>query len=124
MSFERPESLHQVAQLLSDGHPLSVLKDFYHAFNAAPRPERLSEAPEIVGPNGSQMLQAYLQAVAVHLSMTHGWRPPEWTEQIIRAPEPWFASPGKAMRHLLLQQSPAPFRERNIFITSDALGAV
>ncbi len=124
MSFERPETLLQVARLWSQGQPESVLKDFYHAFSADPRRDRLEEEPDLAGVGQRQLMEAYLQAVAVYLSRGKGWSPPAWTEQIIRAPQPYFASEGRAMRNLLLHQSPAPFRERNIFITPDAVGAV
>jgi hypothetical protein len=36
-------------------------------------------------------------------------------------PEPWFASPGAAIRNYLLLSSPAPFRSRNLFIDEDSL---
>ncbi len=65
---------------------------------------------------------AYLAATAAALAAQLGEARPEWTE----APErylrqPWFASPGASMRACLLLESPAAFRERNLFVTANAL---
>jgi hypothetical protein len=34
---------------------------------------------------------------------------------------PWFAWPGPSLRATLLAESPAPFRERNLFVSANAL---
>jgi hypothetical protein len=68
------------------------------------------------------VLDAYLAAVAVSLAAKLGCPAPGWTrdpERILR--EPWFASPGRHMRALLLVESPAAFRERNLLVSSNAL---
>ena len=65
---------------------------------------------------------AYLAAVAVSLSSQIQVSAPIWTrnpERILR--EPWFASPGRHMRALLLVESPAAFRERNLFVSANAI---
>ena len=65
---------------------------------------------------------AYLAAVAVHLSRSIEAVPPAWTresERFLR--RPWFASPGAALRATLLLESPAAFRERNLFVSENAL---
>ena len=65
---------------------------------------------------------AYLAAVAVSLSARLHRSAPLWTrkpERILR--EPWFASTGRHMRALLLVESPAAFRERNLFVSANAL---
>jgi hypothetical protein len=47
---------------------------------------------------------------------------PEWTRNANRiATEPWFASPNHHMRAILLLESPAAFRERNLFVSANAL---
>jgi hypothetical protein len=64
---------------------------------------------------------AYLQALAVYLSARLNADPPGWTQPPIALAEPWFASPGPAIRNYLLLSSPAPFRTRNLFIDEDSL---
>jgi hypothetical protein len=66
-------------------------------------------------------MNAYLQALAVYLSAKLDMDPPSWTRPAIQLSEPWFASPGAAMRNYLLISSPAPFRSRNLFIDEDSL---
>jgi len=68
------------------------------------------------------VLDACLAAVALSLAAKLGCPAPGWTrdpERILR--EPWFASPGRHMRALLLVESPAAFRERNLLVSSNAL---
>lgn len=74
---------------------------------------------------GDAVQDAYLAAVAVHLAHRLGGRAPAWTEQPTRWLEhPWFALPDAWARATLLRDSPAAFRERNIFTTEDALHRV
>ncbi|MDA1076061.1 MAG: hypothetical protein O3A63_15070 [Proteobacteria bacterium] len=44
--------------------------------------------------------------------------PPEWLDDILVLPDPWFASNLKSLRLHLLTSSPPPFRRRNLFIDS------
>lgn len=65
---------------------------------------------------------AYLAAVAVHLSCSLRVAAPAWTASPERfLHHPWFASPGAALRATLLLESPAAFRERNLFVSENAL---
>ena len=84
----------------------------------------LAEEPALLGGlyQKGAVFDAYLAAVAVSVAARRGWSPPAWTrapQRILR--EPWFASPGRHMRALLLVESPAAFRERNLFVTANAL---
>lgn len=68
------------------------------------------------------MSDAYLAAVAVALSRSAGVVPPVWTQGTGRAlRSPWFAHPGGALRATLILESPASFRERNLFVSENAL---
>ena len=99
------------------------MKDFLHEFRFAGRTEMFSaQPPQLSGrvQHGAR-LDAYLQALAVYLSVRLDSDPPDWTRPPIALPEPWFASPGPAIRNYLLMSSPAPFRTRNIFIDEDSL---
>ena len=74
---------------------------------------------------GNPVHDAYLAAVATHLS--HCWRvqAPRWTRgKNRRLAHPWFALPYPWARAELLRSSPAAFRERNLFTTEDALHRV
>ena len=68
------------------------------------------------------LLDAYLAGTAVELSTGLGRARPRWTQ----APErrlaaPWFAAKSDELRIVLLHESPAGFRERNIFTSENAL---
>jgi hypothetical protein len=65
---------------------------------------------------------AYLAATAVALARLIGGPPPRWAIRIERKLDrPWFASRGSAVRATLLLESPAPFRERNLFVSENVL---
>lgn len=71
---------------------------------------------------GGAVADAYLAAVAVTLARELGAVPPAWTQASSRTlAVPWFAHPGPALRATLLAESPAAFRERNLFVSANAL---
>lgn len=71
---------------------------------------------------GDAVQDAYLAAVAAHLAHRLQLRAPAWTRKKCRRLEhPWFALPDAWARATLLRDSPAAFRERNLFTTEDAL---
>jgi len=121
----RPSSLAEVAQRSGDARAFGFeLQDFLHEFERRQDAAMLSESPSLLQgrvENGA-VYDAYLAAVAVTLAVRIGGTSPSWTrepERILR--EPWFANPGRHMRALLLVESPAAFRERNLFVTANAL---
>ena len=84
----------------------------------------LSEEPAILEEkiDDGQILDAYLAAAAVSLAREIRVDPPAWSWQEGRKLRtPWFASKGRAIRATLLAESPAPFRERNLFVSANAL---
>jgi hypothetical protein len=124
-SLARPKTLVEVASNCRSFDELSFrLADFLHEFSARPDLAMLTEAPPLLGDaiQFGDVADAYLAATAEALSTSLGKGRPEWTE----APErylrrPWFARSGASMRACLLLESPAAFRERNLFVTANAL---
>jgi hypothetical protein len=125
--FQRPKSLAEVADHVLQGAKAGMeIKDFLHEFQDGGSPAMLLQKPQSLAGfvERGEMLDAYLQALAVYLSVKIDTDPPEWTRLVIQLREPWFASPGAAIRNYLLLSSPAPFRTRNLFIDEDSLMVV
>jgi hypothetical protein len=122
--FQRPRTLAEVADHIVDGADAGMeIKDFLHEFKASASSAMLQQSPSALAglvENGV-MLDAFLQALAVYLSAKIDFDPPQWTRPAIQLPEPWFASPGAAIRNYLLLSSPGPFRSRNLFIDEVSL---
>jgi hypothetical protein len=121
----RPSSTAEVALRATDARTFAFeLADFLHEFACRGDAAMLTAVPPLLRdrfPLGA-VDDAYLAAVAATLSARVGVPAPGWTrdpERILR--EPWFANPGRHMRALLLVESPAAFRERNLFVTANAL---
>jgi hypothetical protein len=121
----RPSSIRQIAERATDLKNFSYeLKDFLHEFERDPQYHRLREEPAILARRfrEGQLADAWLAAVPDALAERLGlWGPDLATIPARRLPEPWFASPGPHMRACLLLESPAPFRERNLFVTANVL---
>lgn len=84
------------------------------------------EPPRLAGSlEEGEIADAYLAAVAVALSRSAGVAPPAWTRGTGRTLKaPWFAHPGGMLRATLILESPAAFRERNLFVSENALSRV
>ena len=122
--FQRPKSLTEVANHILEGADAGIeIKDFLHEFQSAASPMMLQQKPPVLAGSveRGEMLDAYLQALAVYLSAKLDLDPPPWTRPALQLPEPCFASPRAAIRNYLLLSSPGPFRSRNLFIDEDSL---
>lgn len=123
--MRRPESLAEVARWTGNrGEFFAHLWDFLDQFNIERRSEMLVEEPPSLADTIGEgdVADAYLAAVAVALSRSAGVVPPAWTRGPGRALKaPWFAHPGGALRATLILESPAAFRERNLFVSENAL---
>ncbi len=74
---------------------------------------------------GNTTHDAYLAAVATHLANSHRLPRPAWVDKSSRRLDrPWFAIPDPWARAWLLRDSPAAFRERNLFTTECAIQRV
>src|SRR4051794_39910396 len=101
-----------------------ALSDFLDRFQHAPDPRLLDEEPAplrgVLEDDG--LADAYLASAAAWLCRTHGFPVPQWARGSARALEhPWFAAKTAKLKALLLQDSPAEFRVRNLFVSADAL---
>ncbi len=123
--MRRPGSIAEVAEWSRTAEEFSYnFADFLHEFTARPDGSMLSERPRLLRDlfDTGDVCDAYLAAAAATLAPQAGNRRPPWTEEGDRYLRyPWFASPGPAMRACLLLESPPRFRERNLFVTANAL---
>ena len=121
-----PQTLAQVSELTAQGESFDLcLRNFLDGFYAKPNVEALqAEPPRLANknPRYGQIEDAYLAAAAEWLAWRFDLQPPLWIFDQTRAlRRPWFASPLAALRAVLLIESPAPFRSRNLFVSENAL---
>lgn len=122
----RPKTLAEVAQLVINGDSFDrCLANFLDEFYAAPNAKALADTPELLAPvlgDPGQVQDAYLAATAEELARVHRLSVPMWVvAETRKLHRPWFASPLAALRVVLLLESPAAFRSRNLFISENAL---
>ena len=122
----RPKTLAEVARLAARGDSFDhCLANFLDEFYAAPNAKALTAAPVLLAPDlgrSGSVQDAYLAATAEELARAHQFPVPAWTVADTRKlHQPWFASPLTALRAVLLLESPAAFRSRNLFISENAL---
>ena|ERR1700761_2162550 len=121
-----PQTLAEVAKLVAEGESFDLtLRNFLDGFYARPlaaglepEPEKLTDKVPQLGP----IEDAYLAATAEWLAWKYDFPSPRWIFEPGRAlHRPWFASQLAALRAVLLHESPAPFRSRNLFVSENAL---
>jgi hypothetical protein len=121
-----PIKLADVAVLVAQGESFDLaLRNFLDAFYAQPDASRLAAEPpslRATAPGLGAVEDAYLAATAEWLAMRFQLPMPDWAASEHRTlHRPWFASPLAALRGILLLESPAPFRARNLFVSENAL---
>jgi hypothetical protein len=123
--MKRPGSLAEVAALSLDQRAFGyALSEFLDQFRLERRAAMLGQEPARLAARypGGEVADAYLAAVAVSLAREIGAPPPAWARDDSRKlRRPWFAHAGAALRATLLAESPAAFRERNLFVSENAL---
>ena len=121
-----PKTLAEVAELAAHGESFDLcLGNFLDGFLVepaqaaiAPEPVRLADKMPQLG----DVEDAYLAATAEWLAWKFNLQPPRWAFDEARSlRRPWFASQLSSMRAVLLLESPAPFRSRNLFVSENAL---
>ena len=125
----RPRSLAEVAHRVLIGGSFDLnFADFLDGFYATPSAESLAAEPallaETLGEPG-HVQDAFLAATAEKLAADHGLPIPRWVIGEARVlHRPWFASPLASLRAVLIHESPATFRARNLFVGQCALACV
>jgi hypothetical protein len=72
--------------------------------------------------DAGRVQDAYLAAVAEELARRYSLPLPVWTwGEDRRLRRPWFALTMDAARAMLILESPAAFRSRNLFVSENAL---
>jgi hypothetical protein len=101
----------------------NLLDDFRQRCQTAE--ERIALVCDPPESTGQPETDAYLAALAESLCREGGMRPPAWTEQQrFYLKRPWFAGGLESLKAILLAESPAPFRRRNLFVSANALHRV
>jgi hypothetical protein len=124
-TLRRPQTLSEAVAWSDEAEKFSFnIRDFLDEFYADPRSARMIDEPpvrsEILSDKG--LADAYVAAIAEHLSRQYGFSPPPWAmSSSRRLRDPWFAMNSHGGRMFLLIESPPAFRERNIFVSADAL---
>jgi len=121
-----PKSLAEVAELAAQNESFDFcLRNFLDGFYAAPEPTALQAEPSRLAeknPRFGQIEDAYLAATAEWLAWKFNLPPPSWAFNPSRSlRRPWFASQLAGLRAVLIHESPAPFRSRNLFVSENAL---
>ncbi len=101
-----------------------AIRDFVDRFNESPNPALLEEEPSILVRTllDEGVADAWLASTAVYLTKKHQLPVPQWARRNARALEkPWFAAKSPNLKAILLQESPAAFRVRNLFVSANAL---
>jgi hypothetical protein len=121
-----PKTLAQVAEMTAQGEPFDFcLRNFLDGFYAKPHEAALVSEPPLLAKTDSpfgQIEDAYLAATAEWLAWKYDLSAPRWAFDEQRSlHHPWFASSLAALRGILLMESPAAFRSRNLFVSENAL---
>ncbi len=101
-----------------------AIRDFLDRFREAPSYGLIAEETELLEPclEDGGRADAFLASTAAYLAQKHQLSVPRWAIGTSRALEkPWFAAKTHNLRMILLQESPAAFRVRNLFVSANAL---
>ena len=104
-----------------------AMRDFVDRFNYAPSAGLVADEPALLTHvlNDEGLADAWLASAAAWLCRTHSLPVPKWARGTARAlSTPFFAARTKALKAVLLQESPAEFRIRNLFVSANALSRV
>jgi hypothetical protein len=122
---QRPQDLAEVAEHSATTQQFSIAwREFLDRFYLSPSATALQATPALLrdalGDEG--YADAFLAAMAAELARRHHLPVPPWTtapERYLR--DPHFALKSRKNWALLLQDSPAEFRARRIFVSANVL---
>ena len=101
-----------------------AIRNFLDRFNTNPDPVLLADEPALLAPilNDGGYADAFVASTVAYLCQVHDFKAPSWVNEKCRMmPVPHFAAKSPAMKAILLQESPAAFRVRNLFVSANAL---
>jgi hypothetical protein len=101
-----------------------AIRNFLDRFRSDPSPSTLEDEPDLLAPVliDDGLADAYIAAAAAWLCQVHDLPCPSWVNQKSRIMKrPWFAAKSPNLKAILLQESPAAFRVRNLFVSANAL---
>lgn len=101
-----------------------VVRDFVDRFNASPDVAMISQEPAMLvdSLHDNGVADAWVASTAVYLAKKHQLSVPQWARHNARALKtPWFAAKSPNLKAILLQESPAAFRVRNLFVSANVL---
>lgn len=104
-----------------------AIKNFLDRFKVNPNLGLLLDEPELLSAaiQDGGYADAFVASVAAYLCQAHHFEAPAWVNHNCRImPIPWFAAKSPNMKAILLQESPAAFRVRNLFVSANALHRV
>src|SRR6266852_5146411 len=128
--MHRPQTLAEAARIVqanpSDyAMPLDEFCDelYLDHPDKAAQQRRLDPVPE---PVGDALADAWIGAVGEHLAQRWGLGVPPWTQRAAHFAlrDPHFMPPSKALRGVVIVESPPAFRSRLIFTRAEPLARV
>lgn len=124
MGTTRPRSLAEVASrtLTQPAQFDSATAEFLDEYWAASADVRQAMLHAEPAATGNAIKDAYLAALAEHLTMLAGSTAPEWCRKPGRfLTEPFFATGLESLKATLLVESPTAFRRRMLFVGKDVV---
>ena len=115
------ESMSQVTDLTDFSY---AIRNFLDRFKSNPNPVLLQDEPallaDLIGDEG--YADAFVASTAAYLCQIHDLKAPTWVNASCRKMRvPHFGAKSPNMKAILLQESPAAFRVRNLFVSANAL---
>lgn len=119
------ETLRESLSMVGNSTDFSyAIRNFLDRFKSNSDPALLVDEPalisQILGDHG--YADAFVASTAAYLSQVHNLPAPSWVNLSYRKMHvPYFAAKSPNMKAILLQESPAAFRVRNLFVSANAL---
>lgn len=101
-----------------------AIRNFLDRFKTNPDPALLTDEPALLYPSleDGGYADAFVASTVAYLCQVHNFKAPAWVNAKCRImPVPHFAAKTPKMKAILLQESPAAFRVRNLFVSANAL---